>query len=46
MIARPVSAIKRNKKTPQIAAARQVRNQDFSVNNLLNSFILSYSKKS
>ena len=36
MIARPVSAIKRNKKTPQIAAARQVRNQAILVNTFFN----------
>ena len=45
MIARPVSAIKRNKKTPQIAAARQVR----IISNLWIALIIlsisSYSKK-
>lgn len=36
MIARPVSAIKRNKKTPQIAAARQVSIQAILVNTFIN----------
>ena len=45
MIARPVSAIKRNKKTPQIAAARQGSIIFGIYRKSLILSILSYSKK-